>query len=165
MPELPENIPEHIRETMTISLSAMALEAEKVQLTLQQFIQRGRAAGIDLAELERILLNDLRTGGQIFGDFRANFKSQMRYSLEEVARGEIFEQHKEVERWAWVAISDKLLCPDCAVRNGKVQTLDEWRSIGLPGAGTTICQRSCRCMLSPAGSLEIPKDGIVRGKQ
>jgi hypothetical protein len=161
---LPEDIPDHIRDTMTITIANMALEAEKLQLTLQQIIWRARSAGMDLAEIELMLLEDLRTGGQLFGDFRKNFKSQMRYTIEEVARGEIYETHKDVKLWEWVAISDKLLCPDCANRNGRAMTLDEWRAIGLPGAGRTICQRACRCMLSPKDSISIPKEGIIRGK-
>jgi hypothetical protein len=143
---LPEDIPDHIRDTMTITIANMALEAEKLQLTLQQIIWRARSAGMDLAEIELMLLEDLRTGGQLFGDFRKNFKSQMRYTIEEVARGEIYETHKDVKLWEWVAISDKLLCPDCANRN------------------RTICQRACRCMLSPKDSISIPKEGIIRGK-
>jgi hypothetical protein len=165
VPELPEDTPEHIREAMTLTLSNMALEAEKMQLTLQQVIQQARVGGMDLAEIERMLLEDLRTGGQLFGDFRANFKNQMRYSLEEVARGEIFEKHKDVKLWEWAAIADGKLCPDCANRNGRSMTLDEWRRIGLPGAGRTICQSACRCALTPAGSIEIPADGINRGKE
>ena len=165
MPVLPEDTPQHIRDAMTLTLSNMALEAEKVQLTLQQLIQQARVGGMDLAEIERMLLEDLRTGGQLFGDFRKNFKSQMRYSVEEVARGEIFEKHKDVKFWEWVAVKDGKLCPDCADRNGRPMTLDEWRRIGIPGAGRTICQRACRCALTPAGSLDIPEDGIDRGKQ
>ncbi len=162
---LPEDTPQHVRDAMTLTLTNMALEAEKMQLTLQQIIRQARVGGMDLAEIERMLLEDLRTGGQLFGDFRANFKSQMRYSVEEVARGEIFEKHKDVERWTWVAVRDGKLCPDCGNRHGKTQTLAQWRSDGLPGAGNTICQRACRCMLSPAGSLKLPEDGIDRGKQ
>ncbi len=162
MPDLPENTPQHVKDAMTLTLTNMALEAEKMQLTLQQIIRQARVGGMDLAEIERMLLEDLRTGGQLFGDFRANFKSQMRYSVEEVARGEIFEAHKDVKLWEWVAIADGKLCPDCADRNARVMTLDEWRRIGLPGAGRTICQRACRCALTPAGSIEVPKDGIIR---
>jgi hypothetical protein len=160
---MPE-VPEHIKDTMTITIANMALEAEKVQLTLQQFIRQARATGMDLAEIELQLLEDLRTGGQIFGDFRANFKSQMRYSIEEVARGEIFEAHKDVEFWTWIAISDKLLCDDCARRHGQTMTLEQWRRIGLPGAGRTICQRACRCALTPKESVSVPEDGIIRKK-
>ena len=162
MPEFPENIPEHIKETMTLLISNMAVEAQKMSLTMSQVIRQMATDGTDLAEIERVLLNDLRTGGQIFGDFRANFKSQMRYGLERTARGEVFDAHKDVEIWVWVAIGDDKLCEDCDKRNGEKMTLDEWKSIGLPGAGTTICQDNCRCGLAPDGSIKVPEGGIMR---
>ena len=165
MPVLPEDTPQHIRDAMTLTLTNMALEAEKMQLTLQQLIRQARVGGMDLAEIELMLLDDLKTGGQLFGDFRANFKSQMRYSVEEVARGEIFEAHKDVGLWTWISVFDKKRCPDCDRRHGQTKTLDQWRSEGLPGAGRTICQRACRCFLSPEDSIKVPPDGIDRSKQ
>ena len=166
MPELPKDTPEHIRDTMTIILANLALEAEKTQLTIQQVIRQMRAAGTDLAEIERVLITDLREGGQIFGDFRKNFKSQMRYGLEQSARGEVFAAHAGAELWDWVEINDGKLCEDCSER-GRMgsKPLDFWRSIGLPGSGTTICQEDCRCGLAPAGSLNIPEGGISRKKK
>jgi hypothetical protein len=160
---MPE-IPEHIKDTMTLVISNMAAESQKMSLTLSQVIRQMGADGTDLAEIERVLINDLRTGGQIFGDFRANFKSQMRYGLERTARNEVFDAHKDVKLWVWVAIGDDSLCDDCDDRNGDVMTLDEWKAIGIPGAGTTICQDNCRCGLAPEGSVSVPEGGIMRKK-
>jgi hypothetical protein len=147
---------------MELVISNMAIESQKMSLTLSQVIRQMGADGTDLAEIERILINDLKTGGQIFGDFRANFKSQMRYGLERTARNEVFDAHKDVKLWVWVAIGDSSLCPDCADRNGKVMTLDEWKAIGIPGAGATICQDNCRCGLAPDGSISVPPGGVMR---
>lgn len=54
----------------------------------------------------------------------------------------------EVERWT--GILDAVICPDCALRDGKLYTLDgEPVGHNVPlGAGTPL-HRQCRCMLIP----------------
>ena len=122
---------------------------KKETQSLDQLIEKMMDAGMTDDEIEAALKKDLHGEGQIFGDFRKNFKSQMRYSPEEVARGAIFEKNPEIKLWDWKAIADKELCDDCAKRSQMgAKPLDFWRSIGLPGAGTTVCQFDCRCALA-----------------
>ena len=159
---MPEQ-PEHMKD-MLISLSAdMALESEKAALTLEQIVSKMQRSGMGLNEIESLLLRDLREGGQIFGDFRKNFKSQMRYGIEESGRGSVIDMFKDVELWDWVGISDKKICPDCLKRhNMEPQPYPTWQRIGLPGNGGTICGRGCRCTLVPDDSVKKPDGGIVR---
>ena len=58
----------------------------------------------------------------------------------------------EFESWllVWVAVGDKNTCPDCIVRAGMPAMLyKDWVSLGLPGAGLTVCRDRCRCFLMP----------------
>ena len=58
------------------------------------------------------------------------------------------KQAKPKEEWQWITISSKP-CPDCEARAGKTMPLDQWRKLGLPGAGRTICGAYCKCELIP----------------
>lgn len=43
------------------------------------------------------------------------------------------------------------VCPSCQARHGKIKTLPEWKTLGLPGSGALLCGPECRCQLVPAG--------------
>ena len=112
-----------------------------------------------------VLIRDLQEGGQIFGEFRKNFKSNIRYGIEESARGEVIDMFPEIKLWDWLGISDGKICPTCLRNHGSgAKTYEEWQRIGLPGAGATECQENCRCTLTPAGSVQKPTEGIIRKK-
>ena len=55
-----------------------------------------------------------------------------------------------VEEWQWQTAGVNV-CPDCKPRNGDVRTLDQWRLVGLPKSGFSVCGHSCQCTLVPAG--------------
>ena len=51
--------------------------------------------------------------------------------------------------WRWVWEPTAKHCTTCTERNGLVGTRAQFEAIGIPGAGTTICQGGCRCTLVP----------------
>lgn len=69
----------------------------------------------------------------------------------ERSSAEIAEYEKKAlpgEKWQWISISGKP-CPDCEARAGRVFSLPEWRKLGTPGSGRTICNVYCKCKLIP----------------
>ena len=158
-----EEIPAHLKDMMIVLSNQMIIEAEKASLTLEQIIGRMQNSGMSSAQIETELIRDLQEGGQIFGDFRKHFKSQVRYGIEQSARGEVIDMFPEVQLWDWLGIADKSICPDCLKRNNmESQPYETWQRIGLPGGGGTICQQNCRCTLVPEKSVNKPEGGIIR---
>lgn len=52
--------------------------------------------------------------------------------------------------FVWVTMKDGKVCDTCVGRgNSGPKPFKTWESIGLPKAGTTICQTKCRCILVP----------------
>ena len=41
------------------------------------------------------------------------------------------------------------MCTDCERRSGEVETMDFWKTVGLPQSGFSICRYNCRCQLIP----------------
>ena len=68
------------------------------------------------------------------------------------AQSKSFDEYRQTadqnEEWEWITISAKP-CPDCIERGGKVLSLDDWKAIGTPGDGRTICGSYCMCELIP----------------
>jgi len=160
---LADEVPANLKEMQIILIAGLKKEIDKQVLTLDQIIFRMRASGMQDEFIKETLLKDLREGGQIFGDFRAALKSQVRLGIEDSARGQLKEEFKDIENWDWLGIADGKICPDCLQRhNSESKTYQEWQAIGLPGTGATVCQVDCRCTLVPAKSVDKPEGGIVR---
>ena len=155
MPNLFEENEEFANELLIVLNASLSAEALKQSITLENLIKRMRSQGISTANIRTFLLRDLREGGQIFGDFKAKIKSNIKGSIEDVSSHEIRKEFPNAQLWDWLAISDKRLCPDCEERSGMgSQPWDSWVSIGLPRTGMTICQESCRCDMVPSGSID-----------
>ena len=163
--KLPDPLPKHINDMLIVITSNMGLEAEKLGLSTMQVIRRMRISGVSLPNIEAFLLNDLQTGGQIFGEFRKSFKATMKYAVEETGRGAVRDFFPDQKLWDWLGVGDDKMCETCVTRHNDVsRTMDEWRAIGLPGAGSTICQENDRCTLVPAGAVD-KTNVILRGKR
>ena len=156
-------LPSHL-EDMWITLSGvLGITAEKQALTLAEVISKMASSGISKDVIKETLLRDLNEGGQIFGDFRRSFKSNIKWGIEETARREFEQGLDKVDgMWEWLGISDNKICPDCEMRNGKPSMKWEvWESEGLPGTGITICGSNCRCRMVLSNTIQKPKKGIV----
>ena len=55
-----------------------------------------------------------------------------------------------VKQFRWVSVGDKSVCPDCQDRHGEEDTMEYFKTVGLPRSGFSICQSSCRCQVLPA---------------
>jgi hypothetical protein len=145
-----------VDEYKTITLGNLLLEGEKAGLTLRQYIKQAVRDGATPDELKGFLLRDLREGGQIFGSYRRQFRGQVVNNVEKTARdAKIYIQEAELkkgkETWTWVLEASANNCDDCLGRSGLSYTMQEWRGLGLPQGGRTICGQYCNCELISDG--------------
>ncbi len=112
-----------------------------------------RAAGVAQEQLELRLRDDLKAGNgwvtPLTGSVQDQFKGlQQRHfvnSQEEFLRDATDDENP---RLMWNAVLSNS-CKGCINRHGEIKTLDEWKSLGLPGHGATVCRHNCKCTLLP----------------
>ena len=152
-----EQLQEVIRDFQTIFLSEMLIESERLALAMETYIATQRRAGMSLANIRQALVNDAKIGGQIFGNFKAQFKARV-WGVSEQLSDEILHQEQDArgyQLYQWVAIADMHTCADCADRaTWDAMTWEEWEKVGLPGVGATLCGNRCRCDLIATGVFE-----------
>jgi hypothetical protein len=129
--------------------SGITASASKTAIDIEQIITQMRASGMTANEIRDVLLSDLNEGGRIFGTYRNSIKATVSNGVEHSANRAYMKFYTEAgkEDFRWVAISDSNLCPDCAGRDGDVQTIKYWRAAGMPKSGFSVCQDACRCVL------------------
>ena len=163
IPEIVEKVPAYLKEMQLILTNGLIVEAQKQALTMGQIIAKMKASGMTIGAIEKNLINDLVSGGQIFGDFRKAIKATVKGGMEDVARGALYETFQDAEKWDWLGITDGKICPTCLTRhNMPARSYKEWQAIGLPGSGATLCGKNDRCVLVPAGAIEKEPGGFKR---
>ena len=137
-------------------------------MDLQGLISTMKASGMDNKAIKDVLINDLRTGGRLFGNYRNQIKNTVQSGIG-ISGGNSSRSTFEkagVKQYRWTAIGDKRVCPDCEPRHGEVDSLEFWKTVGLPQSGFSICRYNCRCQLVPVDykdkEVEQP---ILRSKQ
>ena len=125
--------------------------AAQSTLSIQEVIANMRTAGMSDLAIRQTLLNDLNTGGPLFGTFRNKIKNTVKNGVELSSNDRATNQFKEagIKMFQWVSVGDGKVCPDCADRHGEVGTLDSFETIGLPASGFSVCTTNCRCQLIP----------------
>ena len=125
--------------------------AAQSTLSIQEVIANMRTAGMSNSAIRHPLLNDLNTGGPLFGTFRNKIKNTVKNGVELSSNDRATNQFKEagIKMFQWVSVGDGKVCPDCADRHGEVGTLDSFETIGLPASGFSVCTTNCRCQLIP----------------
>ena len=124
-----------------------------VAVQVQQLRNAGFSSKQILTELSRI-------GAQKVG-FQQAFTNKARKLSAVVARAEIANGKLEAYMpyveddalFQWITISTNV-CPDCQARAGKVLRMSEWKKIGVPRAGFTVCDINCYCQLIPHAMSE-----------
>lgn len=142
--------------------------AGETTMDLQGLISTMKASGMDNKAIKDVLINDLRTGGRLFGNYRNQIKNTVQSGIG-ISGGNSSRSTFEkagVKQYRWTAIGDKRVCPDCEPRHGEVDSLEFWKTVGLPQSGFSICRYNCRCQLVPVDykdkEVEQP---ILRSKQ
>jgi len=117
---------------------------------LEAAINRMQVNGMPEDEIKAVLIGDLTNGGRIFGQLKNGIKNSISSAIN-IASNEaaikVFT-NAGVKRFRWITVSSNP-CPDCVPRHGRVETMDYWRTVGLPGSGFSVCQNNCKCRLVP----------------
>ena len=100
--------------------------------------------------IKKVLLDDLESGGRLFGQFRNNIKSMVTGAVGmaggTASRATFNASGVHEYRWVTAGINS---CPDCIPRHGEVGTMEFFEAIGLPKSGFSVCQSNCQCTLVP----------------
>jgi len=121
-------------------------------IDLETFILQMRSQGASSQTIKNLLLQDLETGGRIFGAFKNQFKATADYSVGSMANvGSVFEmQTSGVKDFYWQT-SGNNICDDCLDRSGMTESYEYWKLAGLPKSGFSVCGSYCNCDLVPVG--------------
>lgn len=134
-------------EEMVIRLS---VQAESLGRYLDGEIKQMFLRGMSEDEIVATLTRDLADNGRLTSPLRQGFKSTVNTAIEDIAQGAVFEKYPETAQWEWIVTSSNP-CRDCLPRHGETATYDEWRELGLPRSGFSVCRENCQCVLLPKG--------------
>lgn len=134
-----------IFSALQINLSA---QASRTSITLKEFIESQKAAGIADEIIERALLEDLAGGGRIFGEFnrglQLNLQGRLGQLSNEATKSELGVDDNTELMWVAALVNS---CPDCESRHGQVDTAKNWELRGEPRSGWSVCRLNCQCQL------------------
>jgi len=166
VPSTDSEIPTHLSDMWIVLTNALNIGAMRQSLSLEEIIMRMSSSGMSKGVIKEALIRDLQEGGQIFGDFRKQFKTTMKWGVEETSRRESLDGlDVNATKWEWLGIGDKSICDNCKDRNAMgIKEWTDWEAMGLPGGGSTICGANCRCRMVIAESVDKPVGGIVLKK-
>ena len=155
-------------DPMEIILANQVLNAaSQTTLDLGGLITAMQSSGMSNDAIKTVLMNDLSSGGRIFGSFKNSLKNTIKNGVEygsNQAQKNIYAD-TNVQRFRWITAGGKV-CPDCLERHGQVEPMEYWETVGLPKSGFSICQTNCQCIVVPASytgeNLDKP---LLRGKK
>ena len=129
----------------------IATSASQTSLSVQELITTMKASGMADSAIKQTLMNDLNTGGPLFGSFRNKLKNTVRNGVELSSNGSSNSAFTKagVQEFQWVSVGDGKVCPDCEERHGETGTMEYFETIGLPASGFSVCTTNCRCQLLP----------------
>jgi len=93
----------------------IATSAAQTTLSLQGLITTMKASGMADSAIKQTLMNDLNSGGPLFGAFKNNIKNTVRNSVELSSNASANGQFVKagIKMFQWVSVSDGKVCPDC----------------------------------------------------
>lgn len=70
-------------------------------------------------------------------------------AVQEGTQAKIDEESEDDDLYQWhLGKTDKdRHCPDCAARSGRIETLEDWRLLGLPKSNFSVCGHFCKCSI------------------
>jgi hypothetical protein len=124
-------------------------------VSLEEYISNEIRSGKDPEELRAELKKDLHEGGEIFGEFREQFKATIKTEVTEVKntnQRHSIKWEEGVQLFSWTLDSGAEHCDDCINRSKMhPRPMKEWEIIGIPGEGITECGDHCKCHLEKVG--------------
>jgi len=138
---------------------------DKAVVDIESLVATMKRSGASDDAIRHVLLNDLESGGRIFGSFKNQFKATADYGIGKMSHiGSVHEMGSAGLRiFKWQS-AGKNICPDCKGRHGQEMSYEEWSLFGLPKSGFSVCGSYCNCDLVPTGQwqkdpLKIPLEG------
>jgi len=152
-----------VRELESLSILLNG-SVSKSAVSIEEFINIRFTQGASEEAIRTQLLNDLESGGRLFGEFRNSIRSTASGSLNRTRDSAFFSEVGIEDNYRWSAVLVNS-CPDCVGNHGKVDTWEGWEAsaFGLPRSGGTICRQYCQCVLLPEESTEL--EPVLRGKK
>jgi|TARA_R110002074_G_scaffold368959_2_gene543554 hypothetical protein len=149
------------------SLDNMVFDAQTFSTNIQKQISTMTSSGMSRGAIASSLNTDMKSGGRIFGQLKNNIKSGVVEGVQETAKlGQYDNYDLDKGNFAWVTVGGHKVCADCDGRAGDVGTFNYHETEGLPGAGWSVCQAYCYCVLDPTGKLPKKVQGVpVREKR
>ena len=125
--------------------------AEKAAIDIELFISQLTAAGVAENTIENLLLEDLKQGGRIFGAIQNQIATTVKSNINIVGNVASMSQYERagVQEFKWITATGSNICPDCEEREGRVEPMEIWESIGTPASGWSVCREHCNCELAP----------------
>jgi hypothetical protein len=122
--------------------------AAQTTLTLSEAIARMKASGMSNEAIREVLLNDLNTGGRLFGQFKNAVKSTVSGAIGRAGVMATVNTYKKagVKKARWITAGVNV-CPDCRARHNLEGTMEFFENIGMPKSGFSVCQDNCNCTL------------------
>jgi len=138
----------NLQATISNQLSATAAQTT---LSIEELVSTMRSQGMANQAIRQTLLNDLNSGGQLFGSFRNKLKNTVKNGVELNAKDAVNTEYKDagVQNFQWISVGDNKVCIDCEERHRETGTLEFFETIGLPASGFSVCQTNCRCQIVP----------------
>jgi uncharacterized protein with gpF-like domain len=141
----------NIKNIETILSQKIQSDVAVTVLEIEQLVSSMRLYGMDEATIISTLETDLINQGRLFGAFRNRIKNTIKSAImlaSGAAQRNIYG-NEGIKEFRWVTVSDTRVCPDCVIRHNRIETLDTFQLIGLPGSGFSICRGNCRCVMVP----------------
>ena len=140
------------RDRMAVYLMSLEKETNILKADIQIYKMNAKIAGFtDQQTLEQLVSAGKDNVG-LTAQFEKSSEKMAIAAARREAQSKSFDEYRQTadqnEEWEWITISAKP-CPDCIERGGKVLSLDDWKAIGTPGDGRTICGSYCMCELIP----------------
>lgn len=115
-----------------------------------------RAANRAFATFSRAVEQGIEPDEHLWAKVDAQHEREMTQTLRVMAKTAIRTYRvdalgKTGEKLIWITRADTKVCISCKPRHGQIRTLAEWRRLGLPGSGFSVCGPEDRCQLVPAG--------------
>jgi len=148
-----EELTPELEEMLLATLDDMVFDVEVFGNHIEKQVTKLTNAGLNMSAIEETLNQDMLTGGRIFGELRNTIKDSIVDGVNQSSRfGQYSGYDLTLGTFTWITVSGRV-CDDCASREGMKGTFADFESIGLPGAGNTICKSYCYCVLDPTGEL------------
>jgi hypothetical protein len=158
-------LPPEARELLDQAMGKMLYDADVFSSRVNKAVQTQAAAGMSANAIKAGLLNDMQTGGPVFGEIRNSVKGSLVEGINQSSRAGQFQalDPESDTLFTWVTIAGHKVCLDCAPRGGQQKTLKEWEQEGLPGTGWSVCKGYCYCIIDPSGKISprLQMEGVV----